>query len=222
MRPILIAMLSLILSAGLIQAQGKSSLKTPKDKISYIIGHRYGSGLKLQNIEIDYKIFEKGIRDGLKGGGQLLSKAEMQQFMRQYQQNLRKNSISKNQREASAFLAKNRGRKGVRTTASGLQYRVLRRGTGKSPKATDRVRTHYRGTLLDGKEFDSSYRRGKPSSFPVNRVIPGWTEALQMMKVGAKWKLWIPAKLAYGQRGSGRIIGPGAMIVFEVELLAIH
>ena len=158
----------------------------------------------------------------MKGGGQLLSKAEMQQFMRQYQQNLRKNSISKNQREASAFLAKNRGRKGVRTTASGLQYRVLRRGTGKSPKATDRVRTHYRGTLLDGKEFDSSYRRGKPSSFPVNRVIPGWTEALQMMKVGAKWKLWIPAKLAYGQRGSGRVIGPGAMIVFEVELLAIH
>lgn len=222
MRPMFIAMLSLILSAGLIHAQGKSPLKTPKDKISYIIGLQYGSRLKRQNIEVNYKSFEKGIRDGLKGGRQLLSNAEIQKVAQQFQKDRRNKTISKNQREGKVFLAKNRTRKGVRTTASGLQYQVIRPGTEKSPKATDKVRTHYRGTLLDGKVFDSSYRRGQPASFPVNGVIPGWTEALQLMRVGAKWKLWIPAKLAYGQRGSGRMIPPGATLVFEVELLAIQ
>lgn len=222
MRPLFITILSLILGAGLIHAQGKSSLKTQKDKISYIIGLQYGSGMKRQNIEINYKIFEKGIRDGLQGGRKLLSQAEIQQVAQQFQKDKQKRAYSKNQREAKAFLAKNRARKGVRTTASGLQYQVIRPGKGKSPKATDKVRTHYRGTLLDGKEFDSSYRRGQPASFPVNGVIPGWTEALKLMKIGAKWKLWIPAKLAYGQRGAGRRIGPGAMLVFEVELLAIQ
>ena len=222
MKPVFIAMLSLILGAGLIHAQGKSSLKTQKDKISYIIGLRYGSGLKRQDIEIDYKSFEKGIRDGLKGGRKLLTKAEIQTVAEQFQRDMRNKAVSKNQREAKAFLAKNRRRKGVRKTASGLQYQVIRRGTGKSPKATDKVRTHYRGTLLDGKVFDSSYRRKRPASFPVNGVIRGWTEALQLMKVGAKWKLWIPAKLGDGQRGTGRMIGPGAMLIFELELLAIE
>ena len=222
MKPIFIVMLSLILSAGLIHAQGKSSLKTPKDKISYIIGLQYGNGLKRQEIKINYKSFEKGVRDGLKGGPKLLSNEEIQKVAQQFQKDRRKNAVSKNRREGKVFLEKNRTRKGVRTTASGLQYQVIRPGKGKSPKATDKVSTHYRGTLLDGKEFDSSYRRGKPASFPVNGVISGWTEALQLMKVGAKWKLWIPAKLAYGQRGAGRTIGPGATLIFEVELLAIH
>ena len=222
MRPLFIAMLSLILSAALIQAQEKSSLKTKKDKISYIIGLQYGNGLKLQAIEINFRAFKKGINDGLKGGRQLLSNAEIRKVMQQFQIDRQEKAISKNRREARAFLAKNRSRKGVRTTASGLQYQVIRPGTGRSPKATESVRTHYRGTLLSGKEFDSSYRRNRPATFPVNGVIRGWVEALQLMKVGGKWKLWIPAKLAYGQRGQGRIIGPGALLVFELELLAIQ
>lgn len=222
MRPFFIAIFCLMLCAGLVHAQEKSPLKTQKHKLSYIIGLQYGNGIKRQGIEIDYKSFEKGIRDALKGGANLLSNAEMQKVTRQFQMDKQKKIISKNQREAKIFLAKNRKRKGVRTTTSGLQYQILRAGKGKSPKATDKVRTHYLGTLIDGKEFDSSYRRGQPASFPVNRVIPGWTEALQMMKVGGKWKLWIPARLGYGQRGKGRNIGPGAMLIFEVELLAIQ
>lgn len=134
----------------------------------------------------------------------------------------RKLAAGRNEREAREFLAKNRHRRGVRTTASGLQYRVLRPGIGISPKTTDKVRTHYRGMLLDGTEFDSSYRRGKPATFQVNRVIKGWSEALQLMKIGSKWKLWLPAKLAYGARSVGSKIGPGALLVFEVELLDIQ
>lgn len=222
MKPLFIAMLTLMLGAALIQAQGKSSLKTKKDKISYTIGLQYGNGLKLQGIKINFRAFEKGIRDGLKGGRQLLSNAEIRKVMQQFQLDRQEKTISKNRREARTFLAKNRKRKGVRTTASGLQYRVIRPGTGRSPKSTDSVRTHYRGTLLNGKEFDSSYRRKRPATFPVNGVIRGWVEALQLMRVGGKWKLWIPAKLAYGQRGQGRIIGPGALLVFDLELLAIQ
>lgn len=123
---------------------------------------------------------------------------------------------------SEAFLAENKTKEGVVTLPSGLQYKVLRAGTGKSPKATDTVVTHYRGTLIDGKEFDSSYRRGQPASFPVNRVIAGWTEALQLMQCGAKWQLFVPARLAYGDRGAGPDIGPGATLIFEVELIEIR
>ena len=130
-------------------------------------------------------------------------------------------AAAKNKKEGAAFLAKNKKNKGVVTLPSGLQYQVLRKGKGKKPKATDTVVTHYRGTLLDGSEFDSSYARGQPATFPVQGVIPGWIEALQLMRVGAKWKLFIPSGLAYGERGSGRSIGANATLIFEIELLNI-
>jgi FKBP-type peptidyl-prolyl cis-trans isomerase FklB len=127
----------------------------------------------------------------------------------------------KNKKEGEAFLAENKKKEGVKTLPSGLQYKVIKEGTGKSPKATDKVSTHYRGTLIDGTEFDSSYKRGQPATFPVNGVIPGWTEALQLMKVGSKWQLFIPSKLAYGERGAPPVIGPYSVLIFTVELLAI-
>jgi FKBP-type peptidyl-prolyl cis-trans isomerase FklB len=127
----------------------------------------------------------------------------------------------KNQKEGEVFLAENKKKKGVVTLPSGLQYHVITAGTGKIPKATDTVTTHYRGTLIDGTEFDSSYKRGEPASFPVNGVIKGWTEALQLMKVGSKWQLFIPSNLAYGPQGAGQVIGPSATLIFEIELLSI-
>jgi len=127
----------------------------------------------------------------------------------------------KNQKEGEVFLAENKKKKGVITLPSGLQYQVIKEGTGKIPKATDTVTTHYRGTLIDGTEFDSSYKRGEPASFPVNGVIKGWTEALQLMKVGSKWQLFIPSNLAYGPQGAGQAIGPNATLIFEIELLSI-
>jgi FKBP-type peptidyl-prolyl cis-trans isomerase FklB len=128
----------------------------------------------------------------------------------------------KNKAEGEAFLAENKKKEGVKTLPSGLQYKVIKAGTGKKPKVTDTVTTHYRGTLMNGTEFDSSYRRGQPVSFQVNGVIPGWTEALQLMEEGAKWQLFIPSNLAYGERGAGRDIGPNATLVFEIELLSIE
>lgn len=127
----------------------------------------------------------------------------------------------KNKREGDVFLAENKKKPGVKTLPSGLQYKVLKEGTGRTPKKADTVVTHYRGTLLDGKEFDSSYRRGEPATFPLNHVSRGWTEALQLMKVGSKWELLVPAQLAYGENGAGSDIGPNATLIFEVELLGI-
>ena len=132
------------------------------------------------------------------------------------------NKAEANRQKGEAFLVENQKKEGVITLPSGLQYKVIEEGTGESPKPNDTVVTHYRGTLIDGKEFDSSYRRGEPASFPVNRVIAGWTEALQLMKVGAKWQLFIPPELAYGERGAGRAIGPNAALIFEIELVEIQ
>ena len=134
----------------------------------------------------------------------------------------RKQQAEENLSQGEAFLAENGKREGVVSRPSGLQYEVIHDGSGDKPGATDTVVTHYRGTLIDGKEFDSSHRRGEPASFPVNRVISGWTEALQLMKVGSKWKLFIPASLAYGERGAGKVIGPHATLIFEIELLEIQ
>ena len=134
----------------------------------------------------------------------------------------KKQSAEENLSQGEAFLAENGKREGVITLPSGLQYEMMRDGSGDMPVATDTVVTHYRGTSIDGKEFDSSHRRGEPARFPVNRVIAGWTEALQLMKVGSKWKLFIPSHLAYGEQGAGRAVGPNATLIFEVELLAIQ
>jgi FKBP-type peptidyl-prolyl cis-trans isomerase FklB len=152
----------------------------------------------------------------------------VQQVMQDFQKKMmakqmaaREEGLGKNKAEGEKFLADNKKKEGIKTTASGLQYKVITAGTGKTPKATDTVKTHYRGTLINGTEFDSSYKRGEPAEFPVNGVIKGWTEALQLMKEGAKWQLFIPSELAYGERGAGRDIGPNSTLIFDIELISV-
>ncbi|MGE5252468.1 MAG: FKBP-type peptidyl-prolyl cis-trans isomerase [Planctomycetaceae bacterium] len=218
-----------ILAAAPAGAQEKPALKDQKEKISYIIGRDIGAKLKEQSVDIDPDILARGIKDGLSGARPLLSGPEAREVMTAFEKELRakqetarKAAGEKNKKEGEAFLAENKKKEGVKTLPSGLQYKVIRPGTGKKPKATDTVTTHYKGTLIDGTEFDSSYKRGKPATFAVNGVIPGWTEALQLMEEGAKWQLFIPPNLAYGERGAGQVIGPQATLIFEVELISIQ
>lgn len=218
-----------ILAAGSAAAQDKPSLKDQKEKISYIIGMDIGANFKKQSIDIDPDLVAKGIKDGLSGAKPLLSESEAREIMTAFEKEMRakqeaalKVAGEKNKKEGETFLAENKKKEGVKTLPSGLQYKVIKAGTGKKPAATDTVTTNYRGTLIDGTEFDSSYRRGKPATFPVSGVIPGWTEALQLMEEGAKWQLFIPPNLAYAERGAGRVIGPHATLIFEVELISIQ
>lgn len=218
-----------ILAAVSAGAQDKPSLKDRKEKISYIIGMEMGANFKKQSIDIDPDILAKGIKDGLSGASPLLSQQEAREIMTAFEKEIRarqeaaqKAAGEKNKKEGEAFLAENKKKEGVKTLPSGLQYKVIKPGNGKKPQLTDTVTTHYRGTLIDGTEFDSSYRRGKPATFPVNGVIPGWKEALQLMEVGAKWQLFIPPNLGYAERGAGRVIGPHATLIFEVELISIQ
>lgn len=197
-----------------------------EDKASYIIGFNLGSNLKQQEIPVSADLIVKGLRDGLGGAQGLLTDEEIQAAMTEFQQQMMAKQQAKmqalgakNKQEADAFLASNKTKQGVITTASGLQYQVLQEGTGPTPKPTDNVTVHYKGTLLDGTVFDSSYERNEPATFTVNQVIPGWVEALQLMKVGSKAKLFIPPALAYGESGAGQEIGPNSLLVFEVELL---
>jgi FKBP-type peptidyl-prolyl cis-trans isomerase FklB len=225
----LIAAALFVLMAGSAGAQDAPALKDPKEKISYIIGMDIGKNFKRQSIDIDPDILARGIKDGLSGVKPLLSEQEakevlaaFEKVMRAKQEETRKAVGEKNKKEGEVFLAENKAKEGVKTAPSGLQYKVIKPGTGKKPQATDTVTVHYRGTLADGTEFDSSYRRGKPATFPVSGVIPGWTEALQLMEEGAKWQVVIPSKLAYGEQGSGQAIGPNATLIFEVELISIQ
>ena len=203
-------------------------LKDQKDKVSYSIGLDIGSTLKRQLIEVNSELLNKGIQDGLQGGKALLTDEQMKETMATFQKEMmakqaaaKKAAGEKNEAESKKYLEENKKKEGVKTTASGLQYRVEKEGNGPMPKATDTVKVNYKGTTIDGTEFDSSYKRGTPASFPVNRVIKGWTEALQLMKVGSKYQLVIPAELAYGEKGAGSDIGPNATLLFEVELLEI-
>lgn len=207
----------------------KGAPKNQKDKVSYIIGMDIGTNLKKQSIDINPEILLKGIKDGLSGNKPLMTDQEMkdtiagfQREMQAKQEEVNKKMGDKNKKEGEVFLAENKKKEGVVTLASGLQYKVIKKGSGKKPKATDTVTTHYKGTLIDGTEFDSSYKRGQPVSFPVNGVIAGWTEALQLMEEGAKWQLFIPSLLAYGERGAGPQIGPNATLIFEVELISVQ
>ena len=197
--------------------------------MSYIIGMDLGRNFQKQAIDIDPDILAQGIKDGLSGGKALLSEQEVRETLAAFQTEmvakqaeLAKKMGEKNKKEGEAFLAENQKKEGVKTLPSGLQYRVIQADTGKSPKATDEVTAHYRGTLIDGTEFDSSYRRGKPETLPIGGVIAGWTEALQLMQEGAKWQLFVPSNLAYGERGAGRDIGPQATLIFEIELISIQ
>jgi FKBP-type peptidyl-prolyl cis-trans isomerase FklB len=205
------------------------TLKTQKEKASYAIGLNIGKGLHKDSVDVDTNILLRGLKDAMAGGKTLLTDEEAKAVMIALQSDLRKKQEAKmqvageaNKREGEAFLASNKTQDGVVTLPSGLQYKVLKEGTGPKPAAGDSVVCNYKGTLLDNTEFDSSYKRGQPATFQVGQVIKGWTEALQLMPVGSKWQLFIPADLAYGQRGAGPTIGPNTTLIFEVELLSIQ
>jgi FKBP-type peptidyl-prolyl cis-trans isomerase FkpA/FKBP-type peptidyl-prolyl cis-trans isomerase FklB len=209
-------------------AQEEKKLETTADELSYALGMDVGNSLKRLDVEVDFDIFTKAVEATMEGGETLLTPQQAREVTKNFvlekrkkQLAERKEAAKKNLAEGEAFLAENKAKEGVITTDSGLQYQVIKKGDGEKPKATDTVTVQYRGTLLDGTEFDSSYARGKPATFRVGGVIPGWTEALQMMPVGSTYKLFIPPKLAYGERGSGGKIGPNSTLIFEVELLEI-
>jgi FKBP-type peptidyl-prolyl cis-trans isomerase FklB len=223
-----IGILAILFLVTPVLAAENIQLKSEKDKTSYTLGINIGNNIKQLPLEIDMDIFYRGFKDAVSKNKPLLSEEEMHTVMTAFQKEitakqteLMKSQGEKNKKEGEAFLVENKKKEGVKTLASGLQYKVIKEGTGKSPKATDKVITHYQGTLIDGTEFDSSIKRGSPAEFTVNGVIPGWTEALQLMKVGSKWQLFVPSKLAYGERGAGPKIGPNAVLIFTVELLSI-
>jgi FKBP-type peptidyl-prolyl cis-trans isomerase FklB len=200
---------------------------TYHQQVSYMLGQNVGRDLRQNEIDCNLESFMAGVADALRGAPPKWSEAEMQNCRARFEQEMRQKMMGrmqvagdKNQKEADAFFAKNAQAPGVQTTPSGLQYKVLKQGAGPMPALTDKVKCHYRGTLLDGTEFDSSYG-GEPAEFPVDGVIPGWTEALQKMKVGDKWQLFVPSNLAYGANPPGPPIEPNSMLIFEVELLGI-
>ena len=204
------------------------TLQTTQDQASYAVGLNIARSLKSDGFAVNVDALIQGIRDAFAGTPPRLTDEQCQAAMKVIQQELmakqegqRKVAGSKNRQEGQAFLAANGKKEGVTTLPSGLQYKVVKSGTGPTPKLTDTVRTHYHGTLIDGTVFDSSVKRGEPISFPVGGVIRGWTEALQLMKVGDKWQLFIPSELAYGPHGAGAVIGPDSVLIFEIELLGI-
>jgi FKBP-type peptidyl-prolyl cis-trans isomerase FklB len=207
----------------------KASLKGPDEKINYAVGVEIGKNITRNGLPLNDDIFMKGIHDGMEDNKEpLMTEEEMRDVKRDHakaqretREKEREEEGKKNKSEGEKFLAANKTKEGVVTTESGLQYKILKEGTGEKPSATDRVSVNYKGTLIDGAEFDSSYKRGKPATFAVNRVVKGWTEALQLMPVGSKWELYIPSELAYGERGSRGQIGPNAVLIFQLELLDI-
>lgn len=211
-----------------VSAAEQPELISQTDKLSYTFGQNIGNNMKQQGIDINPDILAKGLRDALFGKTPLLNQSEMDEVLKAFKKQrlakraaARKQLAKKNRKEGKKFLAENAKKPGVISLPSGLQYKVITPGRGKKPQLTDEVTTHYRGTLIDGTEFDSSYKRGEPTTFKVNEVIAGWTEALQLMKEGAEWQLFIPGKLAYGRKGSGRQIGPHATLLFTIELISV-
>lgn len=218
----------LFLAATVCAAQ-EPAFKTEKEKVSYIIGTNIGRDLKKQGIEVDGDILLKGVNDAMAGAQPAITDQDARETMGVFRQEMAakkqaetKKSAEENRKQEEAFLAENTKKEGVQTLPSGLQYKIVTEGTGEKPTLYDRVTVNYRGTLLDGTEFDSSYKRNQPATFAVNGVIRGWTEALQMMKTGSKWQLFVPAKLAYGEMGAGSHIPPNAMLIFDVDLLSME
>jgi len=223
----ILALTTALTMVGGLRAADTVELTDIQDKVSYSIGMNLGLQFKRDAVNINPDLLAKGMQDTLKGDPQL-TETEMRSVLQAYQaehqkkmQQARKEQSEENSAASKAFLNENANKPGVKTTASGLQYKVLTSGEGESPKATDTVSVHYTGTLIDGTKFDSSVDRGQPAEFAVNRVIKGWTEGLQMMKPGDKWQLFIPSELGYGERGSGRTIGPNQALIFDVELLSV-
>ena len=221
-----LALITLLLTSML--ANAANDLETLEQKASYSFGVDFAKRLKQQGIDLDISALNRGIKDQASGSTLAMEAGEMTQVKAEYTEQLRAKLVQEQQQLAAKnleagkqFLAENAKKEGVVTTASGLQYKVISSGDGKMPKAEDTVTTHYRGTLIDGREFDSSYSRGQPASFPVKGVIKGWTEALQLMKVGDKWELYIPSELAYGEAQRSELIQPNSTLVFELELLGI-
>jgi FKBP-type peptidyl-prolyl cis-trans isomerase FklB len=212
------------------------TLDTNQQQVSYIIGRDLARNFAQQGLDLDIEILTAALKEGLAGQPLRLSPEQMQAAMQQLQEQLGggededdndddssdSTSMNNNKAEGEAFLAENANKPGVTTLPSGLQYEVLTEGSGKKPGPRSQVTTHYHGTLTNGKVFDSSYQRGQPATFGVNQVIAGWTEALQLMPEGSKWRLYIPSDLAYGKRGAGRDIGPDSALVFDVELLKVN
>ncbi len=228
MRQLAIITAILLLASSVAFAQ-QTGLETKKDKVSYSIGTLVGRDMKNQKIDLNPDAFSRGFKDALAGTQPAMTDEEMQKTMSEFRTEMTakkqaemKKLAEENKKKEEAFLAENKKKEGVKTTASGLEYKVLKEGTGKTPTAYDTVVVHYRGTLLDGTEFDSSYKRNEPATLPVSGLIPGWTEALQMMKTGSKWQIWVPSKLAYGETGAGGVIPPNATLVFELELISIE
>ncbi len=214
--------------AGNEAEQKAFTLDNEDQKASYAIGLRYGEGFKRDLAELDMEAFQKGMEDGFKGNDPMLTQEELvatlqalQARKMQEQKDKQEKALEENKDKGVAFLEENKKREGVVVTESGLQYEVITEGDGASPTAEDQVKVHYHGTLPDGTVFDSSVERGEPITFAVGGVIKGWTEALQLMQVGDKWKLYIPSELAYGERGAGPKIGPNQVLMFEVELLEV-
>jgi FKBP-type peptidyl-prolyl cis-trans isomerase len=211
------------------KTQTPLALKTQKDKFSYALGMNLGANLHKQSVPVDPNIMARGLKDALAGGKTLLTEEEARAAITAVQNDMREKQQAKmqvagdaNKKEGEAFLADNKSKEGVVALPSGLQYKVLKEGNGPKPTATDSVVCNYRGTLINGTEFDSSTKHGGPATFPVNGVIKGWTEALQLMPVGSKWQLFVPSDLAYAERGDGADIGPNATLMFEVELVSIQ
>ncbi len=201
------------------------ALTSQQQRLGYTIGLQIGQSLKGDGLEVDVDAMALGVKDFLAGREPRLSEEDRRatlQALAEEQQRRRASSAEENAAAGARFLAENKAKDGVVTLASGLQYKVIKAGTGKQPTASDTVLAHYRGTLIDGTEFDSSFRRGQPATFPVNGVIRGWQEALPLMKEGARWEVYIPAELAYGPRGAGESIGPNQTLIFEIELIKVQ
>ena len=229
MKLILMGAISMALASGISLAGDKVEPKTESDKISYSVGYRLGGDFKRQQVDIKSDMLLQGIEDAASGGEALMTDEQMRTVMMNLANRVKAEQMEKmkqqgaeNVKAGEAFLAENSGKEGVTTLPSGLQYKVITAGEGKSPQKSDKVTVNYRGSLIDGTEFDSSYSRNKPATFGVGQVIPGWTEALQLMKEGDKWEIVIPSKLGYGERGAGAKIPPNSTLVFEVELISVN
>lgn len=213
----------LTLLLTVMACERKADLKSDEARYSYAVGHQIGRNMKSQDLKIDTKAFVTAMKQTLEGKDLQMTEKEMREAMRKMSEMRRTKRMEKaqgNKKQGTEYLAKNKSKEGVKVTATGLQYRVLKEGEGAKPKKEDTVKVHYKGTLIDGTEFDSSYKRNRPAEFPVQAVIPGWTEALQLMPVGSKWELVIPSELGYGEMGNPKIPG-NSVLIFEVELLDI-
>jgi FKBP-type peptidyl-prolyl cis-trans isomerase FklB len=218
------------------QQKGNKELKTQKEKLSYSLGYDAGTRMLQSSVDIDPEAFSRAFRDGLAGNKSAMTDEEMRAALVPLQEEMKAKRAEEmkkmaeknkqmgelNKQEGATFLAENAKKEGVQTLPSGLQYKVVKEGTGKAPQPSDMVTVHYRGTLINGTEFDSSHKRGQPATLGVDKVIKGWTEALQLMKEGSQWLLYIPSELAYGERGAGTVIGPNQTLIFDVELLSIQ